>query len=191
MIFILVGPTCSGKSSLESAMAKMGCGKAISHTTRMPREGEMDGVDYHFVTPGEFRTMQGMGDFIETVEFGGNSYAMSANALAQAQKANEHVVIVAEPDGAGQISRYCGRADIRCVKVWVDCSPAERARRFVARMLTDIVAGKEVTTPYAARLGAMLDEEQKWIHALSYNTVAVTDERNPEQCARHLLDMQV
>lgn len=191
MIFILVGPTCSGKSSLESAIATMGCGKAISHTTRMPREGEMNGVDYHFVTPSEFRTMHGMGDFIETVEFGGNSYAMSANALALAQKANDHVVIVAEPDGAGQISRYCGRADIRCVKVWVDCSPAERARRFVARMLADLLAGKEVARPYTARLGAMLDEEQKWGYAISYDRFILTDELTPKQCAEHLLAMEV
>ena len=191
MIFILVGPTCSGKTSLEAALAKMGCGKAISHTTRAPRAGEVNGVDYHFVTEAGFARMWQMGDFIEMVSFGGNNYAMSAASLATAQKASDHVVIVAEPDGAGQISSYCGRADIECVRVWVDCGPNERARRFVARMLADSWGGKEVVGPYTARLGAMLGAEKDWYSALSYNRTILTDERTPEQCAEHLLAMQV
>lgn len=189
MVIVLVGPTCSGKSTLEDALVKRGCTKAVSHTTRAPRAGEVNGEAYHFVTPAEFDLLWKNGHFVEMVSFGGNGYAMSADELLKARAINEPIIVVAEPEGAMQIDRFCTRAEVPCVKVWVDCGPNVRAKRFISRMLQDAVAGKEVAGPYAARLGVMLDQEQRWSRSMIYDRVILTDERTPDECAGHLLKM--
>jgi guanylate kinase len=53
----------------------------LADTTRSPRAGEIDGKDYHFVTPQEFTNLRVAGGFIETAEFSGNFYGTSKQAV--------------------------------------------------------------------------------------------------------------
>lgn len=50
----LIGPSASGKTTLQEELETRGFERIISYTTRPPREGEQDGVDYHFITDREF-----------------------------------------------------------------------------------------------------------------------------------------
>lgn len=66
MILIIVGESASGKSTLEKAIREnYGYNKIISYTTRPPREGEKEGVDYHFVSNEEFERLKNENKFIE------------------------------------------------------------------------------------------------------------------------------
>lgn len=74
---VICGPSGSGKSTLLTRLrAELPDTFAlcVSHTTRQPRAGESDGVEYHFVTVDEMKAAIGRGDFLETATFSGNMY---------------------------------------------------------------------------------------------------------------------
>lgn len=158
----MTGPTCSGKTSLEAELQRQGFGRAISHTTRQRRSNEVNGIAYHFVNDVRYATLDRTGEFIETVDFGSSRYAMSRDALWRAMKDSERVVIVAEPYGAQQIHDFCREEGIASFAFWVDCEVKTQARRWIARMMADMAAGKDVAGPYSERLTAMLSEESVW-----------------------------
>lgn len=164
-IVTITGPTCAGKSTLESQLQLRGFGRAISHTTRMPRVGEVNGVHYHFVTDFEYDRLKSEGAFIEVIEFGTRRYAMSSAALLAAQNAREHVAIVVEPHGAAQILDFCDAHGLRSLAVWIDCDPKVQAQRYVMRQASDMMIGKESVGAHAERLALMLTEEVKWREA--------------------------
>lgn len=82
-LFILSAPSGAGKTTLlKRVMADLpGLAFSVSHTTRLPRTGEHDGVDYHFVSRGQFETMRDQGVFLEWAEVHGNLYGTSRPAV--------------------------------------------------------------------------------------------------------------
>lgn len=71
---ILVGPGGSGKDHLAKQLVERGYKKAVSCTTRPPRKGEVDGVDYHFIEEPEFRKLIDGGKFREWYSFGADNW---------------------------------------------------------------------------------------------------------------------
>jgi len=67
ILLVLAGPAGSGKSTLCDRLvaAGMGFSRVVTSTTRAPREGEVNGVHYHFFTPGEFDARLAAGEFLE------------------------------------------------------------------------------------------------------------------------------
>lgn len=82
-LFILSAPSGAGKTTLlKRVMADLpGLAFSVSHTTRLPRTGEHDGVDYHFVSRGRFEAMREQGVFLEWAEVHGNLYGTSRPAV--------------------------------------------------------------------------------------------------------------
>ena len=68
-MIVLVGKTCSGKTVIRDALAELGVEKLISYTTRPMRNGEKDGVTYHYVSKSEFIIKQNEGFFFETSSY--------------------------------------------------------------------------------------------------------------------------
>lgn len=175
-ITTLTGPSCAGKSTLESMLAARGALKAISHTTRLPRAGEQQGTDYYFIGQDEFDRTLAAGGFIEHVEFGGASYAMSVKEIERLFALGDDIVIVCEPIGAGQIRDWCAaREDIVLRRVFVDNPQEEINRRFLARFSKDMsdaftrVVTADRRSPvdamldrYAQRLATMMKVENAW-----------------------------
>ncbi len=75
-LFIFSAPSGSGKSTIVQHLMKLDLGLAfsISATSRSPREGEMNGREYHFITPEEFRSKIEKNEFIEWEEVYNNQY---------------------------------------------------------------------------------------------------------------------
>jgi guanylate kinase len=76
LMFVLSSPSGAGKTTLAERLLK-GDRKlrlSVSATTRTPRPGEVDGVDYHFVSEEEFLKMQNNGEFLESAKVFGNHY---------------------------------------------------------------------------------------------------------------------
>jgi len=83
-ILVLCGPSGAGKSTLIKRLMKERAsrfGFSVSHTTRKPREGEIDGVDYHFVSKEYMQDVISQGKFVETAEVHGNYYGTSYEAI--------------------------------------------------------------------------------------------------------------
>lgn len=94
-LYILSAPSGAGKSSLAKALVESmpGLTVSVSHTTRAPRPGELDGVHYHFVTPEEFKAMVERGEFLEHAQVFDNFYGTS-QAAVQAELERGHDVIL-------------------------------------------------------------------------------------------------
>ncbi len=83
---------------------------SVSHTTRAPREGEREGVDYHFVDRSTFQTMVTRGEFLEWAEYVGNLYGTS-RATVDAQRAGgADVFLDIEVQGAEQVRAHVPEA---------------------------------------------------------------------------------
>ena len=66
---VLVGHIASGKTCVAKALEKRGYRRIVTYTTRPPREGEIDGKDYHFITEKEFKEKQDKGFFAESTGY--------------------------------------------------------------------------------------------------------------------------
>ena len=93
-MLVLVGPSASGKSAIVKFLMKnYGLEKFITCTTRPMRVGEVNGVDYYFLTNEEFSTLYEENEFIETVYYNGNYYGTLK------KEASENKVVILEPQG--------------------------------------------------------------------------------------------
>ncbi|WP_456381751.1 guanylate kinase [Hydrogenimonas sp.] len=100
-ILIVSGPSGAGKSSLiKAAGEKIGeYYFSISTTTRMPREGERDGVDYHFVDKETFEADIRAGEFLEYAQVHGNYYGTSLKPIREALEAGKLVIFDIDVQG--------------------------------------------------------------------------------------------
>lgn len=81
---VFAGPSGAGKSTLIKMLMKEfphSFGFSVSHTTRAPRAGEEDGVNYHFVNLDSFNKLKEQDGFIETAIYSGNNYGTSVKAV--------------------------------------------------------------------------------------------------------------
>ncbi len=113
--FVVSAPSGTGKTSVcRAALARdPELEFSISHTTRPPRAGERDAVDYHFVSTAEFRHLIEEGAFLEYAEYNGNLYGTSTVALDAVLLRGRDLLLEIEIQGAEQIHRR--RPDARFV----------------------------------------------------------------------------
>ena len=109
MLVVVSAPSGAGKTSLCHEIRKRvaSVGYSISHTTRTPRPGELDGHDFHFVAEGVFRQMIDRGEFAKWARVHGNLYGTSARALEAALDRGEDILLDIDTKGARQLrARY-------------------------------------------------------------------------------------
>ncbi|XP_005912641.1 guanylate kinase isoform X6 [Haplochromis burtoni] len=102
------GPSGVGKSTLLKKLMKEYegvFGFSISHTTRKPRPGEQNGIDYHYVTRDVMQAGIGNGDFIESAEFSGNLYGTSKAAVQEVQSKNLICLLDIDMQGVKNIKK--------------------------------------------------------------------------------------
>ena len=104
-LFVLAAPSGAGKTSIVRALLERepGMRLSISYTTRPPRPGEADGVDYHFVDEAKFMALKAAGEFLEHAHVHGNWYATSATWLAGEVQAGHDVLLEIDWQGAAQV----------------------------------------------------------------------------------------
>ncbi len=104
-LFVVAAPSGAGKTSLTRALLERepGIALSVSYTTRPPRLGERDGVDYHFVTPERFRSLQDAGEFLEHAQVHGNWYATGAMWLKAQVDSGQDVLLEIDWQGARQV----------------------------------------------------------------------------------------
>ena len=106
-LLVVSGPSGSGKTTLCRRATENGlCVYSISCTTRRPRSGEVDGVDYHFLTAAEFAARVERGDFLEYAEVHGNRYGTLKADILNLLEQGKNVVMDIDVQGAAQV-RAC------------------------------------------------------------------------------------
>jgi guanylate kinase len=104
-VFVITGPSGVGKGTLikELLRAVPDLELSISATTRAPREGEINGGDYHFLTPPEFERRVEEKDFLEFATYSGNRYGTLRSEVERRLEAGHSVVLEIEVQGAQQV----------------------------------------------------------------------------------------
>ena len=106
LLLVLTGASGTGKSSVVGELLGLEAGLrfSVSHTTRPRREGEREGLDYHFVTPGEFEALRAGGEFVEHAVVHGHLYGTSHAELQAAVLRGAELLLDIDVQGARQIA---------------------------------------------------------------------------------------
>ena len=135
-VFVVTGPSGVGKGTLISRLLERvpGLELSVSATTRRPREGEVEGRDYHFLDPTEFDRRVREGEFLEHATYSGNRYGTLRSELDERLAEGRSVVLEIEVEGARQVRD----AKPDSVQVFVaPPDPADLRRRLEGRGTDD------------------------------------------------------
>jgi guanylate kinase len=104
-VIVITGPSGAGKGTLIRGLRDRipELELSVSATTRAPRPGERDGVDYHFLTREEFDRRVAAGEFVEHADYAGRSYGTLRSELDQRLREGKPVVLEIEVQGARQV----------------------------------------------------------------------------------------
>jgi guanylate kinase len=104
-VIVITGPSGVGKGTLIRNVRERvpGIELSVSATTRPPRPGEVDGVDYHFLDDGEFERRVAAGEFVEHATYSGHRYGTLRSELEERLADAPAVVLEIEVQGARQI----------------------------------------------------------------------------------------
>jgi guanylate kinase len=125
-VFVITGPSGVGKGTLIRTLLER-CPEielSVSATTRAPRPGETDGVDYHFLDDAEFERLVQEGAFVEHARYSGRRYGTLRSELDRRTQAGAPVVLEIEVQGARQVAQTMPEA----VRIFI-APPSEEALR--------------------------------------------------------------
>ena len=108
LLIIYSGPSGVGKGTIREKVFNKFKGRlfySVSMTTRAPREGEVDGVDYYFVSKEEFEKQIEAGNLLEYAEFVGNYYGTPKDKVEEKLAEGYDVMLEIEVDGATQVKQ--------------------------------------------------------------------------------------
>lgn len=164
-LFVVSAPSGAGKTSLVAALLERDplLSVSVSHTTRPQREGEQNGVDYHFVAVEQFQQMIDEAVFLEYAEVFGNYYGTSQQWVRQTLREGRDVILEIDWQGAAQIRRLMPE----CVGIFV--LPPSRSvlrERLVGR-------GKDAADVIERRLAKAAEECS---HAQEFDYIVVNDD---------------
>ena len=164
-LYIVAAPSGAGKSSLVNALLERerDIVLSISHTTRPPRPGDVDGGHYHFVNRGVFERLIAADAFLEHAEVFGNLYGTSRRAVEPLLKQGRDVLLEIDWQGARQVREVMPD----CVSIFI----LPPSREELERRLRTRAADSAITI--ARRLAESRDEIA---HVADFDYVVVNDQ---------------
>lgn len=125
-MIILCGASASGKSEIcKSLCYNFGYVKFVTTTTRAKRVGELDGVDYNFISLEEFENKINNNEFIEYVRYNDNYYGTEKKSIG------DNVVLIIEPNG---LRKFMQLNDPRIISFFLICDENVRKQRMINRL---------------------------------------------------------
>jgi guanylate kinase len=171
-VFVITGPSGVGKGTLIRLLRERvpSLALSVSATTRAPRPGEQDGIDYHFLSDAEFARRVEAGEFVEWAEYSGRRYGTLRSELERHLAEGRPVVLEIEVQGARQVRRAMPEA----VQIFIEPPDGEA--------LKDRLVGRGTDDPDAiARRLAVAESELAAADEFQYRVV---NDRLDEAVAR-------
>ena len=104
LMIVISGPAGSGKGTVNAHLLKTGdFVYSVSATTRAPRPGEVDGVNYHYISREEFLARIESGDMLEYTEYCGNYYGTPRKEAEEVLASGKNLILEIEVEGAGNV----------------------------------------------------------------------------------------
>jgi len=164
-LYIVSAPSGAGKTSLVKSLleSEPEVRLSVSHTTRPPRPGEVNGRSYHFVALADFQRMLEAGEFLESAVIYGNHYGTSQKWIDRERAEGRDVLLEIDWQGAQQVRKLMKAV----VSVFImPPSPAALEARLKGR-------GQDSAESIARRLAAARDEMS---HASEYDYVIINED---------------
>ena len=106
LMIVVSGPAGCGKGTVNAHLLETGCFVySVSATTRAPRPGEIDGVNYHFITQEDFKQRIASGDMLEYTEYCGNFYGTPKKEALEVLESGKNLILEIEVEGAHNIKK--------------------------------------------------------------------------------------
>ena len=133
-MIILVGESGAGKTTVENMLVGMGMERIISYTTRKPRDGEVNGEDYHFISMDEFHEMIRNKELMEYTEYSqGRFYGTKYEDYLKS-----NAVVVLTPSGLRDVRARLEHLALReLIAVYVTANLGNRMLRYIQRVGVD------------------------------------------------------
>jgi guanylate kinase len=126
-MIILVGESASGKSTIEKILSeKYGYVKTVSYTTRPPRDNEVDGIDYNFISTNEYTEKFNNNFFVEIGAYNGWFYGTTA------EQYRDNTVCVLTPHGLRQIKKKLNK-DLNITTFYINVPRRDRLIKILQR----------------------------------------------------------
>tara|TARA_B100000446_G_scaffold169441_1_gene174676 strand:+ start:50685 stop:51299 length:615 start_codon:yes stop_codon:yes gene_type:complete len=164
-LFIVAAPSGAGKTSLVNALISQHAEikLSVSHTTRPPREGEVNGKDYHFVDQQTFSAMRDAGKFLESATVFDNSYGTSSDTVKSLLADGFDVILEIDWQGAQQVRNNFPQA-IGIFILPPSKATLEQRLRNRGQDNEDVIARR------------MLDAENEISHYVEFDYIIVNDD---------------
>lgn len=148
LLLVVSAPSGCGKGTILGEILKDDSFYySISATTRAPREGEQDGVNYHFITKEEFEQRIAQGGMLEYAQYCGNYYGTPKKEVEQMREAGRDVILEIEVEGAMKVRALCPDA----VFLFIAPPSVEELRRRLNKRGTEAAGVIEERVSQAAR----------------------------------------
>ncbi len=118
MIYLILGHSGSGKSTIRDALTSHGLEKIITYTTRKPRASEINGIDYNFIDQEIFKKMDDDNLFIGTTCYVGNYYSTLKEDLEKNNNKDKDCIIVVDKEGVLAIKKEFKNT----ISIYLKCS---------------------------------------------------------------------
>lgn len=164
-LFIITAASGTGKTSLvkELLATTKNLVVSVSHTTRPPRRGEIDGEHYYFTNRDEFVRLVGEGEFLEHAQVFGNYYGTSKTAVNDLLSAGMDVILEIDWQGALQVKKLISHA----VMIFI-LPPSRKALR--ERLIN---RNQDATKVIETRLAGAVREMQEYVN---FDYVVINDD---------------
>ncbi len=130
LLIILSGPSGVGKGTVRSYLLKdpsLNLAFSVSCTTRCPRAGEINGVDYFFISKEEFLDKVNKGEFLEYTDFCGNMYGTLRTYVDKLRDEGKNVLVEIETNGARQVLKNLHKQDE--ISIFLTCPSLEELEK--------------------------------------------------------------
>ena len=205
ILVTLTSQTCSGKSHLLNHIRSSGFACLVSTTTRRPRKGEEEGVDYYFISDEQSREIEARDGFAELMTYNGYRYGVTKEEFHDKLSTGLAFLIV-EPKGIDHYVKPALDVGASHLKFFVFAPQEVRVARFKERLkkdLSGVLLAETSGTPlmeqlkyqraedtvmvHLNRLVAMLTTESNWQNLADWDEV-LDGTDTPEQNLRNILD---
>lgn len=171
-LYVLLGPSAAGKSTLGHYLKTLGVPELVSHTTRAPRDGEINGADYFFVTREEFAYIP----MIEETVYADNLYGSSVKEAETKMNSHDKCFVIADMEGVKQYKQLFGAERVKVIYIQVPLNlltvrlTNDRGEEEAQKRLTHAVkTGEFDNWQYADKvilnidLGKAMKELREWV----------------------------
>lgn len=167
-LLLLTGVSGAGKSYLETLLTESGFLRCVTSTTRTIREGEKDGVSYHFKDDAFFEKAMAEGTLIESAIVNGKRYGMANSTLDDLSESSNNLYIILDPQGVKTYQDYFENSkEWNVVTVFLDCPLELRKERLMGRVNKDSSFDKKVEV--ATRLHQTVEIESSFKDMVTYD----------------------